>query len=320
MTVVAALLVGLGLALVLVGLMLRVRDRTAALAEILDLPFGERDVPVEAVTESASSTFVEETIGLSGRVVSQFDPAGSLALSLERAQIPLRPGEYVIITASGAVVASILLSILTSHWWLGIGGVLVAVAVAYELPKLRANRRKKAFEAQLPDALSLIASSLSAGHPFLRSVQMMCEEAEPPLADEFARVVQETRLGDPVVDAIDRMADRLDIRDVRWVVQAIRIQQTVGGKLADLLHTLADFIRAREEVRREINVLTAEGRISAYVLAALPVVLFMLVQVISPGYMKPMYHGYGVWVLVFTAALIVAGFVVIQRMVKSIEV
>src|SRR5205085_10228417 len=223
MAVAAALLVGLGLALVLVGLMLRVRDRETALAEILDLPFGERDVPVEAVSESASSTFVEETIGLAGRMVSQFDPSGSLALSLERAQIPLRPGEYVIITASGAIVASILLSILTSHWWLGIGGVLVAVAVAYELPKFRSNRRRKAFEAQLPDALTLIASSLSAGHTFLRSVQMMCEEAEPPLADEFARVVQETRLGDPVVDAIDRMADRLDIRDVRWVVQAIRI-------------------------------------------------------------------------------------------------
>ena len=320
MAVAAALLVGLGLALVLVGLMLRVRDRETALAEILDLPFGERDVPVEAVSESASSTFVEETIGLAGRMVSQFDPSGSLALSLERAQIPLRPGEYVIITASGAIVASILLSILTSHWWLGIGGVLVAVAVAYELPKFRSNRRRKAFEAQLPDALTLIASSLSAGHTFLRSVQMMCEEAEPPLADEFARVVQETRLGDPVVDAIDRMADRLDIRDVRWVVQAIRIQQTVGGKLADLLHTLADFIRAREEIRREINVLTAEGRISAYVLAALPVVLFLLVQVISPGYMKPMYHGFGIPVLIVTGALIVAGFVVIQRMVKAIEV
>src|SRR5437899_10643145 len=170
MAVAAALLVGLGLALVLVGLMLRVRDRDAALADILDLPFGERDVPVEAVTESASRTLVEETVGLAGKVVSQFDPSGSLALSLERAQIHLRPGEYVIIATSGAIVASILLSILTSHWWLGIGGVLVAVAIAYELPKFRANRRRKAFEAQLPDALTLIASSLSAGHTFLRSV------------------------------------------------------------------------------------------------------------------------------------------------------
>ena len=98
----------------------------------------------------------------------------------------------------------------------------------------------------------------------------MCEEAEPPISEEFARVVSETQLGDPLVDALERMAHRLDVRDVDWVVQAIRIQQTVGGKLADLLHTLADFIRAREEIRREIDVLTAEGKVSAYVLGALP--------------------------------------------------
>ena len=98
---------------------------------------------------------------------------------------------------------------------------------------------------------------------------MMTEEAEPPMSEEFARVVYETRLGDPLVDALERMAKRLEIRDLDWVVQAIRVQQTVGGKLADLLHTLADFIRARDEVRREVAVLTAEGRISAYVLGAM---------------------------------------------------
>src|SRR4029077_3275769 len=124
---------------------------------------------------------------------------------------------------------------------------------------------------------------------------LMCEEAEPPIKDEFARVVYETQLGDPLVDALERMAARLDIRDVEWVVQAIRVQQTVGGKLADLLHTLADFIRAREEVRREVDVLTAEGRISAYILGGLPFGLFLLLSVSNPKYMQPMYHGWGYW-------------------------
>src|SRR3546814_2935346 len=99
----------------------------------------------------------------------------------------------------------------------------------------------------------------------------MAEEAEGPIAEEFGRVIAETQLGDPLVDALERMARRLDIRVVDWVVQAIRIQQTVGGKLADLLHTLAGFIRAREEIRREVDVLTAEGRVSAYILGALPI-------------------------------------------------
>ncbi|MBA3268029.1 MAG: type II secretion system F family protein, partial [Acidimicrobiia bacterium] len=155
--------------------------------------------------------------------------------------------------------------------------------------KRRISKRRRAFEEQLPDALTLIASSLTAGHTFLRAIQMMCEESEPPLAEEFSRVVSETRLDDPVVDALARMATRLEIRDLDWIVQAIRIQQTVGGKLADLLHTLADFIRAREEVRRDVTVLTAEGRVSAWVLTAMAPFMLFAIQMMSPGYMKPMY-------------------------------
>jgi tight adherence protein B len=145
---------------------------------------------------------------------------------------------------------------------------------------------------------------------------MMCEESEPPLSEEFSRVVNETQLGDPVVDALDRMAQRLDVRDVEWVVQAIRIQQTVGGRLADLLHTLADFIRAREEIRREVDVLTAEGRISAWVLGALPVFLLVAISVMNPGYMDSMFRGWGYVWLTGAGISVVTGVLVINKMVK----
>jgi tight adherence protein B len=145
---------------------------------------------------------------------------------------------------------------------------------------------------------------------------MMCEEAEGPLAEEFSRVVSETQLGDPLVDALARMAQRLDIRDVDWVVQAIRIQQSVGGKLADLLHTLADFIRAREEIRREIDVLTAEGRVSAYVLGALPIGLGVFMQVSNPDYLKPMFEGWGLVWMGGALASIAMGMTLIFRMIK----
>jgi tight adherence protein B len=108
----------------------------------------------------------------------------------------------------------------------------------------------------------------------------------------------------------------LQIRDVDWVVQAIRIQQQVGGKLADLLHTLADFIRAREEIRREIDVLTAEGRISAWVLGGLPVFLMLAISTLNPDYMQPMYKGWGIVWLAGCAVFIVLGVGVINRMVK----
>lgn len=310
----AALLVGGGLATIVVGFLLRGHERTEELAAILDLPYGERDVPIEAITEK--STLVEGTVGLAGRMVSSFDQRGTLSAALERAQIPVRPGEYVIITICAAVVAGALFVAVTEKWALGALGAALALGASWFFPRFRITRRRKAFEAQLPDALSLIAGSLSAGHTFLRSIQMMTEEAEAPLSEEFRRVVSETQLGDPLVDALERMAERLEVKDLVWVVQAIRIQQTVGGKLADLLHTLADFIRAREEIRREVMVLTAEGRISAWILGALPILLLLAVQTISPGYMKPMWQGWGLAVLAGTGVSVCVGVAVILRMVK----
>jgi tight adherence protein B len=311
----AMIFVGGGLALVVGGLLFRGRERDKALAEILDLPFGERDVRPEALTEGYSP-LVEGTIGLAGKMVDQFDEKGDLRAALERARIPMRPGEYVITSGAATLALAAALYGVTGAWLFGVFGLAGGPIAASAFVRWRIAKRRKAFEAALPDALTLIASSLSAGHTFLRAIQMMCEEADPPLSEEFSRLVAETRLGDPVVDALARMAKRLEIRDLDWVVQAIRIQQTVGGRLADLLHTLADFIRAREEVRRDVAVLTAEGRISAWVLTALAPLMFLAIQTVSPDYMQPMYHGVGLIVLCGTALMMAFGSVIIFRMCK----
>jgi len=311
----AMVFVGLGLALVVGGLLFRVREREKALAEILELPFGERDVRPDTVSEGYGH-LVEGTIGLAGKMVDQFDEKGDMRAALERARIPMRPGEYLIISGAATLVFAAALYGITGAWLIGLIGLVVGPLGAVSYVRLRISRRRKAFEAALPDALTLIASSLSAGHTFLRAIQMMTEEADPPISEEFSRLVAETRLGDPVVDALARMAKRLEIRDLDWVVQAVRIQQTVGGRLADLLHTLADFIRAREEVRRDVAVLTAEGRVSAWVLTAMAPGMLLAIQTLSPGYMKPMYQGWGLVVLGLTGLLMAFGSVVIFRMCK----
>lgn len=311
----AMLAVGAGLALIVGGFLFRVREREKALAEILDLPFGERDVRPDTVAEGYSP-LVEGTIGLAGKMVEQFDEKGDMRAALERARIPMRPGEYVVIAAGATLGLAAALYGITGTVLVAAIGLIIGPIAAVSFVRYRIAKRRKAFEAALPDALTLIASSLSAGHTFLRAIQMMTEEAEPPLSEEFGRVIAETRLGDPVVDALARMAKRLEVRDLDWVVQAIRIQQTVGGRLADLLHTLADFIRAREEVRRDVAVLTAEGRISAYVLTALAPFMFLAIQVVSPDYMKPMFSGMGLVVLAATGLLMTFGSVVIFRMCK----
>jgi tight adherence protein B len=311
----AAAFVGGGLAMLVVGLLSRVYEREEQLAELLDLPWGERDIDINAAVEQHSS-LVENTIGVAGKLIEQVDAKGSLLTLLERARLPIRPGEFVLFVISGGLVLGSFLAAITASVPVGVVGLVLSPFLGVAYLNRRIARRTRKFEEQFPDALTLIASSLSAGHTFLRSIQLMCEEAEPPISEEFARVVSETQLGDPLVDALARMATRLDIRDVDWVVQAIRIQQTVGGKLADLLHTLADFIRAREEIRREIDVLTAEGKISAYVLGALPVFLGVFIQVTDPGYLNPMFRGWG-WVWIIGAGVsIVVGMGVILKMVK----
>ena len=311
----AVLFVGGGMALLAVGLLMRVYRREERLAEILDLPWGEKDVDLDAAVEQHSA-LVENTIGVAGRLIDQMDDKGKLLTLLERARLPIRPGEFALFVLSGGAVLAALVTAVTTDLLFGAVAALASPFIAVAYLHHRIDSRTRQFEEQFPEALSLIASSLTAGHTFLRSIQMMCEEAEGPIAEEFARVVYETQLGDPLVDALDRMAKRLDIRDVDWVVQAIRIQQTVGGKLADLLHTLADFIRAREEVRREVRVLTAEGRISAYILGALPIFLGFFMQVSNPDYLDPLFQGWGLVWIAGSIGMIAAGMTMIFRMIK----
>jgi len=316
--VLPATLVGAGLGLTVVGGLLRVSHRDESLADILGLPFGEQDVPVAAITERSTAMF-EGTAGIvevANRAVLAFDARGALSQLLERARLPIRAGEYVIFTVCGGLAAAAVLLALTSHWLYAPVGFLVAGFIAFSLPRRRISKRKKAFEAQLPDAISLIAGSLQAGHTFLRAIQMMCEESEAPLSEEFARVVQETRLGDSLVESLDRMATRLDIRDLAWIVQAIRIQQSVGGKLADLLYSLGDYIRSKDEIKREVRTLTAEGRASAWMLGALPVIVLGAVQVVNPAYLTPMLQGWGIVWLTGTGASVVLGVGIILKMVK----
>ncbi|HWC11696.1 MAG TPA: hypothetical protein VG455_10780, partial [Acidimicrobiales bacterium] len=149
----AMLAVGGGLALVVGGLLYRVREREKALAEILDLPFGERDVRPDALTEGYSP-LVEGTIGLAGRMVDQFDEKGSIRAALERARIPMRPGEYVVIAGAITLAAAAILYGITGTWIIALVGVALGPLGAVSFVRYRVAKRKKAFEAALPDALT----------------------------------------------------------------------------------------------------------------------------------------------------------------------
>jgi tight adherence protein B len=142
---------------------------------------------------------------------------------------------------------------------------------------------------QLADTMSILASSLRAGYSFLQALDTVSKEIGEPSAAEFQRVVAEIRLGRPVDDALIAMAERVDSDDLRWAVIAINVQRQVGGNLAEVLDIVASTVRERAYIRRQVSVLSAEGRISVGILAAIPFFLLLYIAIVNPEYIKPLF-------------------------------
>ena len=193
------------------------------------------------------------------------------------------PAEFVILTASGVLVAFLVGFLL--------GGPLVGALFAPAGPiggkvllGLKESRRRRAFANQLDDTLQLLAGGLRAGHSLLRSIDAVSKEAESPTAEEFARVVNETRIGRDLNDALEQASQRMRSEDFGWVAQAIAIHREVGGDLSSVLDEVGNTIRERNQIRRQVAALSAEGKISAYILVALPFVVIVILLVTSTSY------------------------------------
>ena len=153
----------------------------------------------------------------------------------------------------------------------------------------RRSRRRRLFAEQLGDLLQQLAASLRAGHGLMQAVEGAAREAESPTKDELRRLTAEIRLGRDFVDSVAAVADRMENEDFRWVTAAIRIHREVGGDLAQVLDRVGDTIRARQRLHRQVRALSAEGRMSAWVLLAMPIVMSMLLSVLHPGYITAMF-------------------------------
>ncbi|HVA10335.1 MAG TPA: type II secretion system F family protein [Acidimicrobiales bacterium] len=312
----AALLIGGGLSLAVMAAITRVRSKQRTLASILDDTMGQARIPVEVITETPLRNETSALTVRLGEAFSRFDTRGALERRLERAAIPFRSGEYLVIATAAAVLVGVAMGVVTGLPIIGFAGVLMIAAIAWQLPVHRSGKRAKLLQAQLPDALSLMAASVEGGQTFQRAIDMYRRDARPPLSSELDRVMSEVALGSDLVVALENMADRAGVEDLKWAVEAVRIQQSTGGRLGPILHTLAEFMRTRQEVRREVQTLTAEGRISGWVLAALPIFVAVALEVEDPSYLEPMYHGLGLLVLIATAGLMAVGFWFIRRMVN----
>jgi tight adherence protein B len=166
-----------------------------------------------------------------------------------------------------------------------IGFVLGLLMPAFVL-RFLAKRRAKKFDHQLPDVLTLVASSLSTGFSLPQALDAVAKDSADPAAKEFGRALAETRIGADIAEALERMSDRMDSANMRWTAMAIRIQREVGGNLAETMRTTAKTLREREELARHVRALSAEGRLSAYILIALPIGIFLYTMQTNRAYIE----------------------------------
>jgi tight adherence protein B len=267
------------------------------------------------------------------KVVEQRDFGANLARDIARADLKLKPSEFLAIWV-GAVVGVPLLFVVLS---LGLPALrspialLVGVFLGFLLPRFWLNRRKasrlNAFNKQLPDTITLLANGLRAGSSFLQAVELVVRESRPPMSTEFSRVIREVNLGLPFEQAMENMVRRVRSDDLELMATAINIQHTVGGNLAEILDSIAFTIRERIRIKGEIRTLTAQQRLSGYVVGFLPIGLAGFLFVAAPHFMDPMFAKppealglpLGMVILAFGGFMMFIGFMLIRRIV-DIEV
>jgi tight adherence protein B len=294
------------------------RRRIQALELYLGAPVDSR----RTVASASPSAVGTQVLQMSERLTRGREATVRTARLLERADLPLRTNEWYVLRAfavAAGVFGGVLL--LNGALVLGVLGGLLGGAVGYVLPgvvlKVLASRRAKRFERQLPDVLTLLASSLATGFSLPQAIDAIVRDAAEPAAKEFSRALAETRIGADLEDSLDRLALRMDSDNLRWTTMAIRIQRQVGGNLAETLRTTATTLRSRESLQREVSALSAEGRLSAYILIALPVGVFFFMLKANREYVSLLWTNPIGWLM--SAGGLVAlgvGVVWMKRVVK----
>lgn len=306
---VGAAALGLGLLSVLVLLVPAARtpaDRVAAYAGAPMAASGAEHAGAIDRATGAADRVLHDHRGLEERVRLRLEGAGS----------HLAPAEWLLLHA-GVLAGTGLLGLLLGGVALFVLFVLLGLVGPWAYLGLRRSRRRRAFAAAVPDTLQLMAGSLSAGLSLAQAADAVTREGAEPVAGEFRRALVETRLGVPLEDALEGVAERFDSDDLRWAVMAIRIQREVGGNLAELLETVAATMREREYVRRQVATVSAEGRLSAWVLGALPGLFLVYLLLGNRDYVMPLFtEPLGIAMLVLAVLWLAVGVFWMSRLVR----
>ncbi|MCR8670692.1 type II secretion system F family protein [Agrococcus sp. HG114] len=270
-------------------------------------PLERSDDGVLAEAAEAATTLVGRLIGRRGQ---------TLAHALDLAGLSMRPQDFAFLTAVAGIVVGALV-LLLGGGWLSLVFAAIAPVAAVIVLRLRTERRRKHFALQLDSTLQLMASNLRAGYSTMQALASVTRDSEEPTATEFARAVNEARVGRPVVTSLEVVAERMQSEDFGWAVQAIAINREVGGSLAEVLDGVAATIRERGQIRRHVAGLSAEGRLSAMILMFLPFGVAGLMLLSNPGYLAPLLTSpIGIGMVIMGALLLLIGGIWMKKTVE----
>jgi len=197
---------------------------------------------------------------------------------------------FFLISLGFAAAAGLMAGLLTRSPLGALIGVPVGAMLPFLLVRFRANQRAAKVEEQVPEAIDLLGRAMRAGHPLSAGFKMVADEAPEPIASEFRQVFEEQRFGLPFDDSLLGLGERIRLSDVRILITAILVHRQVGGNLAEILDNIAQLVRERFKLRRQLRVITAQGRLSGYVLAFLPVALGLAIYSLNSDYMMPIFE------------------------------
>jgi tight adherence protein B len=277
-----------------------------------------RTVVAEQTTALGSSAVARSAVELAERLARGRHLENALDSRLDSAGLPLRTAEWSVVHVGTAIGTALLFLLVGGGTILaGALGLLIGIIAPWLFLTLRQSRRESKFLAQLPDTLQLLAGSLKAGYSLPQAMDTVVREARPPIGTEFNRALVEARLGVAPEEALEGIARRTRSKDFGWIVMAIKIQKDVGGNLAELLTSVAETLRERERLRRQVSALSAEGRLSGIILAGLPVAFTVYLALVRPDYLEPMISTrMGITLLVMGGALLAVGGLWMSRVVK----
>lgn len=285
---------------------------------------GELDERLAAYQPGVGERGREDRVSISDRASGFFDAIprpdtldSRIAASIEHADWPLRVSEFMLISIGAGVLGFLVGGVLLGSLALGAVVGLVGLSGPWVYLQAAVSRRRAAFAEQLPTVLQVLAGALRAGHAFSTALEGTVGEVDEPARSELRRASVEARLGRPLDRALGGVAQRMDSTDLQWVIGALEVQREVGGNLAEILGNVAETLRDRASIGRHVKALTAEGRLSAVFISAMPFVMFLYLWITNPDYVGVLFtEPLGRVMLGTGMVLLVVGVIVLRRLVR----